>query len=194
MKREQLTKLVVVVDAELTVPERRASKLRELKRLALELDEDRPPRAAMAAPATARRKSRPNQSSPLTAAEATNVARGLLADGPTTVGKILEQLGRSRTQRATAVVEEALGQLGATVSGRARGGGNLYALAAEPDEDVERGRGELLEKIGELARSAVGWSDEEFQYQLRKRCGIDASLDEVQAARLQLNGDTRAPA
>ena len=42
--------------------------------------------------------------------------------------------------------------------------------------------------------STSGWSDEEFQYQLRKRCGIEASLDEVRIARLQLNGDKRAAA
>jgi hypothetical protein len=42
--REQWTKLVLAVDAELTVLERRVKKLRELKRLALELDdEDRLP-------------------------------------------------------------------------------------------------------------------------------------------------------
>lgn len=190
--RQQWAKIVVSVEAELMALERRATKLRELKRLALELDEDRPPRPATATPDTAKRKGRRTQSSPLTAADAVDVARDLLADGPTTVGKILEKLGRSRTQRAAAAVEEALEQLGAGISGRARGGGNLYALGDERDEDLSQDRHLLLEKIGELARSAVGWSDEEFQYQLRKRCGIDASLDEIQAARLQLNGDKAA--
>jgi hypothetical protein len=46
----------------------------------------------------------------------------------------------------------------------------------------------LREAIAELARTAVGWNDEEFQYQLRKRCGIEASLADVHAARLDLNG------
>jgi hypothetical protein len=118
----------------------------------------------------------------------------LLADGPTTVGQILAKLGRSRTHRAATAVEEALEQLGAGISGRARAvaGTCTYALPDGHDEELMQDRGELLEKIGELARSAVGWSDEEFQYQLRTRCGIDASLEEVQTARLQLNGDKAA--
>jgi hypothetical protein len=119
-----------------------------------------------------------------------DVARDVLADGPATVGKILDELGRSRTRRATVAVQAALEQLGARVAGRARGGGELYALATglEDDREGERDRGELLARIRELAESAVGWSDQEFQYQLRKRCGIDASLQEIQAARLELDG------
>jgi len=191
--REQWTKLVLAVDAELTVLERRVKKLRELKRLAIELDdENRPPGAVAVASDTAKGRSGRKQSSPLTAADAVDVARSLLAHGPTTVGQILEKLGRSRTQRAAAAVEEALEQLGAGVSGRARGGGNLYALGDEHDDDLSQDRHVLLEKIGELARSAVGWSDEEFQYQLRKRCGIEASLEEVRVARLQMNDDEAA--
>jgi hypothetical protein len=49
-------------------------------------------------------------------------------------------------------------------------------------------RAELLAKVRELAETAVGWSDEEFQCQLRKRSGIQAPLDAIRKARLELNG------
>ena len=80
-----------------------------------------------------------------------------------------------------------------------RGGGTAYALQADGGDEPEHATATrktaavdgLREAIAELAQTAVGWDDEEFQYQLRKRCGIEASLADVQRARLELNG-TRA--
>jgi hypothetical protein len=190
MTGEHSSSIVIAVDAELEVLERRVDKLREIKRLVAELEDTRVKRMTppMSAEPHSARRGRRKQSAPLTTAEALDVARELLADGPTTVGKILDRLGRSRTERATAAVEAALEQLGATVEGRARGGGALYVLAIKPESavDGEHDRDDLLAKVREFAESAVGWSDEEFRYQLRKRCRIDVSLGEIRDARAEL--------
>lgn len=42
--------------------------------------------------------------------------------------------------------------------------------------------------MADLGRSAVGWSDEEFQFQLRKKRGIQAPLAAVRQSRLALDG------
>ena len=71
-------------------------------------------------------------------------------------------------------------------AGKVRGGGSAYTLQAGNGTPAL----ELREAIAELAKTAVGWSDEEFRYQLGKRCGIEASLDHVQRARTELDGDS----
>jgi hypothetical protein len=186
---QQASNIVIAVDAELHVLERRVAQLREINRLALELDTARLPSSASHPAAERPRRQRASgQPAPLTAADAIDAARDLLADGPTTIGKILDQLGRSPAPRSRAAVQDALEQLGASVAGRARGGGDLYALAAESDNASARNDEELVAKVRELAESAVGWSDEELQYQLRKRCGLQAPLDAVRHARRELNG------
>jgi hypothetical protein len=87
-------------------------------------------------------------------------------------------------------VQAALEALGAGIAGRVRGGGDLYALGGANGRGAERAGGgdELVETIRGLSQWAVGWSDQELRYQLRKRCGIDASLADVQTARAQLDG------
>jgi len=74
--------------------------------------------------------------------------------------------------------------------GSAESSYRLPGLAREGDRDDARGtvdREELVARVGGLGRSAVGWSDEEFRYQLRKRCGIEVTLAEVQEVRQKVN-------
>ena len=70
-------------------------------------------------------------------------------------------------------------------AGKVRGGGSAYTLQAGNGTPPPQ----LREAIAELAKTAVGWSDEEFRYQLGKRCGIEASLEDVQRVRTELDGD-----
>ena len=121
----------------------------------------------------------------------------MLADGPASVGAILTAAGRTRTPYGVRVTEAALEQLGAVAVGKVRGGGTAYALQVDTEDEPEAEVPEndtpadgLQDAVAELARTAVGWSDEEFQYQLRKQRGIEASLADVQQARLALNGST----
>lgn len=187
------------VDAEIAALEPRLAKLHEIRSLAIELDEApaRESATPKPPPAAPRRKSpQSKRQSPLAVADVLKVARDVLADGPASIGTILAAAGRTRSPHGVQVTEAALRQLGATAVGKARGGGTAYALHADSGDGPEQATATknaatadgLREAIAELARTAVGWDDEEFQYQLRKRCGIEASLADVQQARLELNG------
>ena len=200
MKQTQThSNVLIAVDAEIGVLERRVAKLHEIRRLAVELDRARLPAAAAPRPVAAAAAPKPrkgNRQSPrLDVTEIIAVARDVLADGPASVGAILKAAGRTRTPYGVRVTEAALEQLGAVAVGKVRGGGTAYALAADSADGPEAEVPEndtpadgLQDAVAELARTAVGWSDEEFQYQLRKQRGIEASLAEVRQARLALNG------
>lgn len=189
------------VDAEIAVLERRLVKLHDIRSLAVELDEVRPPMAAAAPrPPAATRGARPRkskrQSPRLEITEILEVARDVPGDGPATIAASLKAAGRHRTPHAVRVSEAALEQLGAVAVGKVRGGAIAYALKVDNDDAREEAEARenagpsdrLQEAVAELARTAVGWNDDEFRYQLRKRCRIEASLAEVQRARLALNG------
>ena len=193
--------VLIAVDAEIAVLERRLVKLHDIRSLAVELDEVRPPVAAPAPrPPAATPGARPRrskrQSPRLEITEILEVARDVLGDGSATIAAILNAAGRHRTPHAVHVTEAALEKLGAVAVGKVRGGAIAYVLQADNGREPEEAAGPenakpadgLLEATAELARTAVGWNDEEFQYQLRKRCGIEASVADVQRARLAING------
>jgi hypothetical protein len=188
------------VDAEIAVLERRLVKLHNIRSLAVELDEVRLPAAAAPRPPATTPSAKPRkskrQSPRLEVTEILEVARDVLGDGSATIAAILKAAGRHRTPHAVHVTEAALEQLGAVGVGKVRGGAIAYVLQANNGREAEetavpenaKAAEGLWEATAELARTAVGWNDEEFQYQLRKRCGIEASLADVQRARLELNG------
>jgi hypothetical protein len=187
------------IDAEIGLLEQRLRKLHEIRSLTTELDDAQPPAAATPkrAPAIPRRKSRQSKrQSPLAVADVVKVARQVLASGPATIGTILTATGRTRSPHGVRVTEAALQQLGAAPVGKVRGGGTAYALQPDRSDEPKQATapqratqpGGLKEAIAELARTAVGWNDEEFQYQLRKRCGIEASVTDVHRARVDLDG------
>ena len=178
-------KVLLAVEAEIGALERQLTRLNEIRRLAVELDEAPAAPRGTHAPSTAPRpRTAKRQSRPLQIADVLPVARELLADAPASIDAILKAAGRTRTARGVQVTEAALKQLGAVPAGKVQGGGSAYTLQA--------GNGtpplELREAIAELAKTAVGWSDEEFRYQLGKRCGIEASLADVQRVRTELDG------
>jgi transposase len=192
--------VLIAVDAEIGVLERRLAKLHDIRRLAVELDKARLPAAAApqlpaATPGPRPRKSK-RQAPRLEITEILDVARDMLGDGSATIAAILKAAGRHRTPHAVHVTEAALEQLGAVTVGKVRGGAVAYALQAdhgdEPEQAAISGNAapadRVQDAIADLARTAVGWDDQEFQYQLRKRCGIEASLADVQRARRALNG------
>lgn len=180
-------KVLLAVDAEIGALERQLTRLNEIRRLAVELGQaPAAPRGTHAAstatgPRKAKRQSRPQQ-----VADVLPVARELLAAGPASIDAILKAAGRTRTARGVKVTEAALKQLGAVAAGKVQGGGSAYTLQAGNGAPPP----ELLEAIAELAKTAVGWSDEEFRYQLRKRRGVEVSLEDVQRARTELDGDS----
>jgi len=189
--------VVITVDAEIGVRERRLAKLHDIRRLAVELDQARLPAAAAPRPPAASPTPKPRNSkrqSPLEITEILDVARDVLGDGPAGMARILEAAGRTRSPHAVRVTEAALEQLGAVAVGKIRGGVTAYALPTDNEDEpagttVEDNMPDALrDAIADLARTAVGWDDEEFQYQLRKRCRIEASLTDVHKARLALNG------
>ncbi len=200
MKQTQThSNVLLAVDAEIGVLERRVAKLHEIRRLAVELDRARLPAAAAPRPVAAAAVPKPRkgkrQSPRLEVTEIIDVAGDVLADGPASVGAVLKAAGRTRTPYGVRVTEAALEQLGAVAVGKVRGGGTAYALQVDTEDGLkaaapETGRpaNQLQDAVAELARSAVGWSDEEFQYQLRKQRGIEASVADVQQARLALTG------
>jgi hypothetical protein len=111
-----------------------------------------------------------------------DTARDVLRDGPTSVNRIIAAAGRKPSKRSTAVVESALEELGATIVGVTRGGGKAWALPArrEPEANAEGEDDEQLHAIvREILQRHVDCSDEEIQYQLRKRYGIEMSLMQV---------------
>ena len=178
-------KVLLAVEAEIGALERQLTRLNEIRRLAVELDEaPAAPRGTQAPSTASRPRTAKRQSRPLQIADVLPVARELLADAPASIDAVLKAAGRTRTARGVQVTEAALKQLGAVPAGKVQGGGSAYTLQA--------GNGtpplELREAIAELARTAVGWSDEEFRYQLGKRCGIEASLADVQRVRTELDG------
>jgi len=182
MPNSGTSNIVFAVDAEINVLVRRLEKLREIKRLAVELDAARLPAAAVA-PKPQNTSHGRRWPPKLKVEDVTDAARDLLTEGPTTVNKILTAIGRWPSPSAAGVVEAALEELGAVVAGTAPGGAKTYALPADVDGDR---RSKLLCAIEELSKTAIGWSDEEFQYQLLKRHELDASLAEVQQARREL--------
>jgi hypothetical protein len=87
--------VLIAVDAEIGVLERRLAKLHDIRRLAAELDEARLPAAAApqlpaATPGPRPRKGK-RQSPRLEIAEILDVARGMLGDGSATIAAILKR-------------------------------------------------------------------------------------------------------
>jgi hypothetical protein len=181
------SKVLLAVDAEIGALERQLTRLNEIRRLAVELDHaPAVPRCTHAASTAPRPRTAKRQSRPLQIADVLPVTRELLAAGPASIDAILKAAGRTRTARGVHVTEAALTQLGAVPAGKVQGGGSAYTLQAGNGTPPP----ELREAIAELAKTTVGWSDEEFRYQLRKRRGIEVSLEDVQRARADLDGDS----
>ena len=103
--------IVIAVDGELQVLERRVEKLREIRRLALELEAARLPSAA-AQPSHPGRRASPA----LQVSDVIDTARDVLGEGPASVNRIITATGRTPSKHSVAVVESALEQLGATSS------------------------------------------------------------------------------
>ena len=125
MKQTQThSNVLIAVDAEIGVLERRVAKLHEIRRLAVELDRARLPAAAAPRPVAAAAAPKPRkgkrQSPRLEVTEIIAVARDVLADGPASVGAILKAAGRTRTPYGVRVTEAALEQLGAVAVGKVR--------------------------------------------------------------------------
>ena len=83
-------------------------------------------------------------------------------------------------------------------AGKRRGGATVYkrrqeadGAATAPPAAAEFDRQELELRIADLAERAVGWSAEEYAYQLRKRCGLEASAEAVAEVLAAMNGDRR---
>ena len=180
-------KVLLAVDAEIGALERQLTRLNEIRRLAVELDQaPAVPRGTHAASTAPRPRTAKRQSRPLQIADVLPVARERLPAGPASIDAILKAAGRTRTARGVQVTEAPLDAACAAPAGQGTG--------RRPGIQMQAGNGapppELREAIAELAKTAVGWSDEEFRYQLRKRCGIEASLEDVQRARTDLDGDS----
>jgi hypothetical protein len=172
--------IAIAVEAEINVLERRLVTLREIKRLALELDADRLPRAAVRDKPAARKpeKNRNGDRSKipprLTPEGVIDTARDLLADGPVTSAEIHRALDRWPTPRTRAIVEDVVTQLGAVPMGKVKGGAVRWGLPADPTTAVSTklDRHELELRIGELEDKFGEWSPEEWQYQLHERQGL----------------------
>jgi hypothetical protein len=176
---------VLLAVAEIGALERHLTQLNEIRRLAVELDHAPAAPRVRPTPSTAPRpRTGKRQSRPLQVADVLDIARELLADGPVSNDAILKAAGRTRTARGVQVTEAALKQLGAVAAGKVRGGGSAYALQAENGAPPPG----LRDAVAELAKTAVGWSDEEFRYQLSKRRGMEVSLEDVHHARMELGG------
>jgi hypothetical protein len=194
-----ISNIVIAVDAELAVLERRIAKLREIRALALDLDGARLPAAAV----RSRRARQPHkaakgkQATKLIVEEVIDAARDLLGDGPTTVQKVHVALDRWPTDHSRAVVREAFGRLGARTVGKGRGGADVYAIGREEPERAadapqpscaEHDRHELEIRIAELADKRGEWTPEEFQYQLHRRFRLQAPIGAVREVLASLNG------
>ena len=183
--------IVIAVDGELQVLERRVEKLREIRRLALELEAARLP-AAAAPPRNPGRRASPA----LQVSDVIDTARDVLGEGPASVNRILTAAGRTPSKHSIAVVESALEQLGATVVGVTKGGGKAWALPADRDPDAtpEAEEAEQLHAIvREILQRQGNCTDEEIQYQLRKRYGIEVSLTQAHREHDVCRNGTRAP-
>ena len=182
--------IVIAVDGELQVLERRVEKLREIRRLALELEAARLP-AAAAPPRNPGRRASPA----LQVSDVIDTALDVLGEGPASVNRILTAAGRTPSRHSIAVVESALEQLGATVVGVTKGGGKAWALPADRDEaTVEVEDAEQLHAIvREILQRHVECTDEEIQYQLRKRYGIEVSLTEAHREHELCRNGNRVP-
>lgn len=143
--------ILVAVEAEINVLERRLAKLREIKRLAVELDGARLPTASVSTaskhpsmggkqrPKSSRSKVTSDRSkipARLTPEDMIDTARDLLADGPVTSAEIHRALDRWPTARTRAIVDDVLQQLGAVQVGVAKGGTPRWALPADTSEVV----------------------------------------------------------
>jgi len=191
--------IVIAVDAELAVLERRVAKLREIRALAVDLDSTRLPAAAVIPerPRQPRKAAKNKQAARLTVEDVIDAARDLLGDGPTTVQKVHDALDRWPTDHSRTVVSEAFGRLGTRIVGKGRGGADLYAISRDEPKRAadapqptaaEHDRHELEIRIAELADKRGEWTPEEFHYQLHRRFGLQAPIAAVREVLASMNG------
>ena len=88
-------KVLLAVDAEIGALERQLTRLNEIRRLAVELDQaPAAPRGTQAASTAPRPRTAKRQSRPLQIADVLPVARELLGDAPASIDAILKAAGR----------------------------------------------------------------------------------------------------